>query len=96
MRTITLILLAFSLNACIPDVSGDTTIDNSVTYGEGTVLVCTDSICEVAAPGSDVDVVVGEYNPDYNQIECNAAGFFYCTVANMCLDQPEDGGTCSI
>ena len=89
MKLILLTILAFSLSACIE--TGDTTIDNSV---RGDTLTCTDSECTLAEPGSDVDAVIGLYNPDYTQVECNAAGFFYCTVEGMCLDQPLDTGTC--
>ena len=96
MRTIILIILAFGLNACIPDIQGDTdnSIDNSTNYGSGTVLVCTDAVCEIAEVGSDVDAIVGKYSADYTQTECEAAGFFYCTIENMCLDMELDTGTC--
>ena len=90
MKIILLTILAFSLNACID--TGDTNVDNSV---RGDTLTCTDSECSLAEPGSDIDAVIGLYNPDYNQVECNAAGFFYCTIENMCLDIPLAGGSCT-
>ena len=91
MKLILLTILAFSLSACIETGDTSTTIDNSVRGG---TLTCTDSECSLAEPGSDVDAVIGLYNPDYNQVECTSAGFFYCTIEDMCLDQPLDTGTC--
>ena len=103
MKLILATLLAFSLVGCIPDYTGDTTthvdnstIDNSVSYGEGDVLICTDSECVLAEEHEDVgDAIVGVYDPEYTPTECNAAGFFYCTIENVCLDQPLDTGTCN-
>ena len=93
--TIVSAILVLSLNACVPDIDNtDNRIDNSVTYGEGTVLVCTDAVCEVASEDEITDVVVGEYNPNYTQTECEAAGFFYCTLQDACLNQKLTTGTC--
>ena len=106
MRTIILILLAFSLNACIPDIEGDvtnndydtsTTTTSSIYYAEGELLFCSLSECTVApaeTDPADSDAIVGVYDAEYTQVECNSAGFFYCTVENICLDQPLDGGSC--
>lgn len=99
MKTALLIILAFSLNACVPDISGDVdnSIDNSIVYGEGTVLNCTDANCSVAVDQTDPsegDAVVGVYSADYNRVECTSAGFFYCTIEDVCLDQPISTGTC--
>ena len=104
MKFSLLIMLVLGLNAC-GDIKGDTytdnavdnSIDESVTYGEGDVLDCSDGNCTLASPytdEADADAVVGVYNPDYTQAECNAAGFFFCTAEGLCLDQSLDGGTC--
>ena len=106
MKTIILILLAFSLNACIPDIEGDvtnndystsSTTTSTTNYVKGELLYCSSSECIVAPAETDPldsDVIVGTYSVDYTQVECNAAGFFYCTIENVCLDQPLESGTC--
>lgn len=107
MKKFTLILsglvAVFALNACIPDYTGDTTYDYStdnsqVDYGSGTVLICDNSEC-TAAPAEytdgDGNATVGVYSADYNQIECGAAGFFWCTIENMCLNQSITTGSCN-
>ena len=100
MTTLSLLML----NACVPDISGDTiystdssVTDNSITYGEGTVLDCTESNCTVAVDqteGNVGDAVVGDYDADYAQTECTAAGFFYCEIDSVCTDTPAATGTC--
>jgi len=79
-------------------------IEGDRAYGEGTYLFCTDANCSVTNAdnnsdnsdnsGDDVydeaDAIVGVYDPEYNQVECNAAGFFYCTVEDQCLNQRVD------
>ena len=76
-------------------------IDNGVEYGSGTVLHCDDSNCSVdgsvVGKGSDEegDAVVGEYDDSYTQAECNAAGFFYCTLEDKCLNQRVDDASSS-
>ena len=99
-KFIILVLLAFSLSACI-SVDGDTvnnsTTDNSTDYGEGTKLVGNEGNFTVAPDymdESDVDVVIGKYDVDYTQAECTAAGFFFCTIENVCMNTPVATGTC--
>ena len=86
------------------DYSSYVFTDNGVDYGSGTVLQCSDSECSVMrddngrvvtrdnSDNNDTmgDAVVGEYNEDYTQTECEAAGFFYCTVQDTCLNQRVD------
>jgi len=81
--------------------------DNSYTftegdrdYGSGTVLFCNDANCSVNASNSsssasDGDAVVGEYDDSYTQSECQAAGFFYCTIEDKCLNQRVDDSSSS-
>lgn len=91
-------VLAFGLSGCV-SIEGDTdnSVDESVTYGNGDVLDCRDGNCTLAPEGTDPtdgDAVVGEYNAEYTQAECTAAGFFYCTIENVCMNTPAAGGTC--
>ena len=76
-------------------------------YGSGTVLICDDANCTVMVDESgrtitngddeadDGDAIVGEYSPDYTQSECNAAGFFFCTIEDKCLNQRVDDSSSS-
>ena len=86
------------LNGCM-DIAGDSdsssyyTEDNSEFYN-GDVLNCDDSNCSVSPIGEGT-VIVGEYDADYTKVECEAAGFFYCTVDNVCLNQPKNTGSCN-
>lgn len=97
LLSVAALLAAFTLSGCIPDVSGDTNNDYSVTetsYGDGDYLICNDSECQVSNNDEPTDVEVGEFNADYTQTECIAAGFFYCTIDNICIDAATDVGTC--
>ena len=107
MRNIFLIALLLMLNAC-GDNEGDTYTDNTVTttstttntsnYAEGDVLYCSSEECAIAPAGtdpSDSDAIVGVYDADYTQTECNAAGFFFCIIEGLCLDQELETGSCS-
>ncbi len=77
-------------------------------YGDGTVLYCNDANCSVSntddnSDNSETDdnsdnsgdAVVGVYDVNYNQVECNAAGFFYCTVDDVCMNLPVDDASSS-
>jgi len=69
-------------------------------YGTGTVLFCNDANCSVeksnsTSSSSDGDAVVGEYDDSYTPAECNAAGFFYCTIEDKCLNQRVDDSSSS-
>ncbi len=69
-------------------------------YGTGTPLFCTDANCSVTNEDNSInkgeaDAIVGEYDENYTQAECNAAGFFYCTIQDKCLDQPVDDASSS-
>ena len=79
--------------------------ENNIDYGSGTVLLCDDSNCSVmkdesgrtiTSGGNDKgDATVGVYDPTYTQSECQAAGFFYCTVQDKCLNQRVDDSSSS-
>lgn len=100
------IAASLTLSGCIPDVSGDTNNDYSTstvtdsynnTYDVGTLLMCEGSTCEVAPAGTDegdADAVVGEFNVEYTQAACTEAGFFFCTIEQVCLDVATDSGSC--
>ena len=107
MKKLGLILAAFvavfALNACIPDISetnNDYSVDNSdnsLTFGDGDVLICDNSTCSIAPDGTSEDdgnVTVGVFDSTYTQTECTAAGFFWCTIENACIDVPTATGTC--
>jgi len=76
-------------------------------YGSGTVLVCDDANCSVMVDESGRtitnaddeadagDAVIGEYSDAYSPAECNAAGFFYCTIEDKCLNQRVDDSSSS-
>ena len=81
-------------------------VEGDRAYGEGTYLFCTDANCSVtnADNNSDnstgeysdeADAIVGVYDPNYNQVECESAGFFYCTVSDACLNQRVDAADSS-
>jgi hypothetical protein len=79
--------------------------ENNIDYGSGTVLLCDDANCSVmkdesgrtvTSGGNDKgDATVGVYDPTYTQSECKAAGFFYCTVQDKCLNQRVDDSSSS-
>ena len=77
--------------------------ENNIDYGTGTVLLCDESNCTVmkdesgdTVTNSDKgDAIVGQYDPTYTQAECQAAGFFYCSVQDQCLNQRVDDSSSS-
>ena len=77
--------------------------ENNIDYGSGTVLLCDESNCTVmkdesgdTVTNSDKgDAIVGQYDPTYTQAECQAAGFFYCSVLDKCLNQRVDDSSSS-
>lgn len=78
----TLILL---LTGCGETTSGDT---YNVTSGGDTHIGDANTVLEEG-------VSEGIYREDYSQESCEAAGFFYCTIENQCLDIPLSGGSCN-
>ena len=97
-------------NTTIDSGGGDVTINDVEVSDEGTYIYNSDgtvtfttgdenNIEGVGTGDSDgdgiPDVEVGSYNEYYDQAQCTAAGFFYCTIENQCLDQPAAAGTCT-
>jgi len=97
-------------NTTIDSGGGDVTINDVQVSDEGTYIYNEDgtvtfttgdenNIEGVGTGDSDgdgiEDVEVGTFSTEYSQSECTAAGFFYCTIENVCLDQPAIGGTCT-
>jgi len=37
----------------------------------------------------------GDYSETYTISECNANGYFWCSIEQKCLNIPADGGTCT-
>ena len=81
-------------------------VENNVDYGSGTVLLCDDSNCSVKrtstgkpitgnGSGSSDEAVVGVYDEDYTPAQCSAAGFFYCSIQDKCLNQRVDDSSSS-
>ena len=79
-----------------------TFIEGDKEFGDGTYLFCTDSNCSTIDSSknttgvpSEPNAIVGKYDENYTQAECNAAGFFYCTVEDKCLNQRVDDSSSS-
>ena len=99
----------YTENTTINSGGGDVTINDVEVSDEGTYIYNSDGTVTFTtgdennigpadgdSDGDGVqDVEVGQYDSDYNQAQCTAAGFFYCTIENQCLDQPSTGGTCT-
>ena len=91
-------------NTTIDSGGGDVTINDvevtdtgTYVYNEnGTVTYSTGDGFDQGDIGADGVVSASdEYDEGYDQSECTAAGYFYCTLENRCLNQPADAGTCS-
>jgi len=97
-------------NTTIDSGGGDVTINDVEVSDEGTYIYNSDgSVTFTTGDENDIqgvgtgdsdgdgeqDVEVGTFSEAYTQSECTAAGFFYCTIENQCLDQPAIGGTCT-
>jgi hypothetical protein len=80
-------------------------VSGGIDYGSGTPLVCNDANCSVVTTGDGVtpdydaagsaDAIVGVCNENYNQVECAAAGFYYCELKGKCLNQRVDAASSS-
>ncbi len=98
-----MVSVVFGLIGCMPDNVGDVTYDysdNSYSYDVGTLLMCDDSNCSVVDDNSyideaEADAVVGTYRADYTSAECTAAGFFWCSVDNVCINKRTTEGSCN-
>ncbi len=93
------------------DTTATTKIDNSttdnsdrsytVTDSNGTTTyfsatdpeALTDKEIEEGVPS---DEIIGAYDATYNQEECGAAGFFWCTISETCQNSAAYGSSCSI
>ena len=101
MKYLLIAIMALGLAGCgdlVGDTHTDDSTDNSTHYGSGDVLLCTDSECVAAPYGTDEgdgDAVVGVYSTDYSQSECTSAGFFWCSIENICMDTSLSGGSCN-
>jgi hypothetical protein len=76
--------------------------DNSIDYGNGTPLICTDSNCSIvggdnptAADFEEADAIVGQFDADYGPVACRAAGFFYCDLNKVCVNTSRSSGSCT-
>ena len=96
-------------NTTIDSGGGDVTINDVEVSDEGTYIYNSDGTVTFTTGSENViqpadgdsngdgvaDVIVGDYDEGYDQAQCNAAGFFYCSIENKCLNQPSDAGTCT-
>jgi len=84
----------------------NSTTDNSsrsytVTDSNGTTTyfsatdpeALTDKEIEEGVPS---DEIIGAYDATYNQEECGAAGFFWCTISETCQNTAAYGSSCSV
>lgn len=81
-----LLVVGLVLTGCEGD-SGDTynvTAGGDAHIGDSTITY--DAIEE--------EIEQGVFSVDYNQEQCNEAGFFYCTTDNVCVDAPLESGSC--
>ena len=88
-------------NTTIESGGGDVTINDVEVDGNGTYVYNADGTVTYStgdgfAGGNDGVVDASdEFDEGYDQAECTAAGYFYCTLENRCLNQPAGGGTCT-
>jgi len=83
----------------------DSNNDNSINYGEGDVMVCNESECAIYGSAEadeinkDGNATLGEFpGESADPAECNAAGFFWCSIERKCTRTPLDdtgGGSCN-
>ena len=91
-------------NSTTINAGGDVVITDVEVTGEGTYIQTEGDVIYVAgdynADGANAGDEAAEYDPDaydatYSQSECTANGFFFCTLANKCLNQPLKAGSCT-
>ncbi len=93
------------------DTTATTKIDNSVTDNSDRSYTVTDSngtttyfsatdpealTDKEIEEGVPSDEIIGAYDATYNQEECGAAGFFWCTISETCQNSAAYGSSCSI
>ena len=82
---------------------GDVTINDVEVDGNGTYIYNEDGTVTYSTgdgftntSGADAIVEASDgFDEGYDQAECTAAGYFYCTLNNICVNQPADAGTCT-
>ena len=85
---------------------GDITINQTTVTGNGTYLYSEDgSVSYIAGDGNiytyqdgsvdEVSEVSGVFDPLYTESECIANGYFWCPLAQECMNSPTQGSSCS-
>jgi len=91
-------------NTTIDSGGGDVTINDVEVDGNGTYVYNADGTVTYSTGdgftntnGEDATVVDAsdEFDEGYDQAQCTAAGYFYCTLNNICVNQAADAGTCT-
>jgi len=94
----------YNVNSGGGDVTiNDTTVTDGGTYvnnADGTVTYVSGNSNTITLPNGEIvevgDDPSGVYDPDYTQEECAAEGYFWCTLANQCMNSPADGSSCTL
>ena len=82
-KLIIAMIIAFAMVGCL-DVSSDGSVhDNGNDYS-------TSHEGSSSTGNGDPE----DFEDGLSQDECNDLGFFFCTLENKCLNQPNDAGTC--
>ena len=88
-RLIILLLALIMLAGCELNVDKsmvDSSSSNNPTTNTTTTTTTTTEYREDNATVLE-EIELGVYREDYNQQECNDAGFFFCTIEQKCKNQ---------
>ena len=87
-RLIVLLLALIMLVGC--EVNVDKSVEDlSGSNNPTTTTTTTTTTTEYREDNATVleEIELGVYREDYNQQECNDAGFFFCTIEQKCKNQ---------
>ncbi len=68
--------------------------DGTITYVEGTGNTVNET--NDGSGGFDTDNRTGDYDAEWSEDTCRENGYFFCPISQKCLDQPAEGGSCTL
>ena len=88
-------------NTTVYSGGGDVSINQTTVADNGVYIQNADgTVTYTTGNGNSFDTgdngTSGDYpGEDAPADECRAAGYFFCTISQSCLNQPSDGGACT-
>ncbi len=74
--------------------SGSVIVEQSVEVEGGLYIYNEDgTVIYISMPIDEIEMS-GDYDPSWTKAECDANGYFWCSIDQRCLNQPAAGSSC--